>query len=95
MQSSTVITLLSQSDPVVLQEDDLKAISHHGVVVNDVADGRDELDDHLSGVVPRSCLQAQTQQEGLRVRSEEHTELKLITSCLWVNASDQQIHLCL
>lgn len=49
-------TLLSQGYPVVLQEDDLELVPHIGIVVDDLADGRDEFDDHLGHVVARGCL---------------------------------------
>ena len=52
----TFLTLFGQRDLVVLQEDDLQAVSHHRVVVDDVPDGRDQLDDHLSGMVTWSSL---------------------------------------
>lgn len=54
------ITLLSQSDTIVLQEDDLQAISYHRIIINNVSNWCDQLDDHLSSVVTWSCLQVHT-----------------------------------
>lgn len=53
------LTLFSQSDPVVLQVDDFEAISHHGVIIYDVANRCDQLDDHLGSVVTGSRLKTQ------------------------------------
>ena len=53
----TLLTFFGQCDLVVLQEDDLQAVAHHWVVVDDVPDGGDQLDDHLGGVVAGSGLE--------------------------------------
>lgn len=56
------ITLFSQSDPIVLQEDDLQAISNNRVIIDDVSDGRDQFDDHLGGVVAWGRLEEVAEQ---------------------------------
>lgn len=65
------LTLLSQSDSVVLQIDDLQAVSHHRVIVDDVSDGRDELDDHLGRVVTWSRLE----QMHINVHKQDHLNI--------------------
>lgn len=50
-------TSFCQRDSVVLQEDDLEAVSDDRVVVDHFANSCDKTDDHLSRVVPRSSLQ--------------------------------------
>lgn len=71
--SQKLITLLSQCDAVVLQEDDFKAISHHGVIINDISDGRDQLDDHLGSVVSWSSLETQKAHAG-KPRGSPHPQ---------------------
>lgn len=51
-----VVTFLSQRDPVVLQKDDFETVADHWIVVDHLADGCDQADDHLCGVVSRSRL---------------------------------------
>lgn len=50
------ITSLCQRDPVVLQKDDFETVADHGVIVDNLADGCDQTDDHLGRVVSRSSL---------------------------------------
>lgn len=50
------ITSLCQRDPVVLQKDDFETVPDHGVIVDHLADGCDQTDDHLGRVVSRSSL---------------------------------------
>lgn len=52
-----MITSLCQCDSVVLQKDDLQAISNHRIIVDHLTDSCDHTDNHLCGVVPRSSLQ--------------------------------------
>ena len=49
-------TFLSQSDAVVLQENDLEAIANHRVVVDHLTNGGDEANDFLGGVITWSSL---------------------------------------
>lgn len=49
-------TFLSQSNPVVLQEDDFKTVSHYWVIVHHLSNSCDESDDHLGHVIPWSSL---------------------------------------
>lgn len=49
-------TFLSQRDPVVLQKDDFETVADHRIIVDHLADGCDQADDHLRGVVSRSSL---------------------------------------
>lgn len=67
------LTLLSQSDSIVLQIDDLQAVSHHRIVVDDVSDGRDELDDHLGCVVTWSRLEEMP----LNVHKQDHLNVSV------------------
>lgn len=57
-------TFLCQCDPVVLQKDDFQAVANHGVVVDHLADGCDQADDHLGCVVPRSSLRGRRVKAG-------------------------------
>lgn len=51
-----LITSLCQCDSVVLQKDDFQAISDHRIIVDHLADGCDQADNHLGRVVSRSGL---------------------------------------
>lgn len=59
-----VITSLCQCDSVVLQKDDFETVSDHGIVVDHLANGRDQTDNHLGGVVSRRSLR---ERPGLRI----------------------------
>ena len=63
-------TFLSQCDSVVLQEDDFETVSNHRVVVDHLADGCDETDDHLGSVVPRGSLEADRHRTVGRIKHE-------------------------
>lgn len=56
MTSDRAVTSLCQRDPVVLQKDDFETVADHGVIVDNLADGCDQTDDHLGRVVSRSGL---------------------------------------
>lgn len=58
-----MVTSLRQCDPVVLQKDDFETIADHGIVVDHLADGCDQADDHLCRVVSRSSLHEAIQLE--------------------------------
>ena len=51
------LTFLGQGHSVVLQEDHFEPVAHNRIVVDNVADGRDQLDDHLGHVVAGRCLE--------------------------------------
>ena len=53
-------TFLCKRHPVVLQEDDLQLVSHHGVIIHHISHRSDQPDDHLRHVIPRSGLQRAT-----------------------------------
>lgn len=49
-------TFLCQRDSVVFQKDDFQAVTHHRIVVDHLADGCDQADDHLGCVVSGGSL---------------------------------------
>lgn len=49
-------TFLCQCDSVVFQKDDFQAVAHHRIVVDHLADGCDQADDHLGCVVSGGSL---------------------------------------
>lgn len=58
-----VITSLRQCDSVILQKDDFEAVSDHGIIVDHLADSRDQTDNHLGSVVSRSSLRVRKRLE--------------------------------
>lgn len=70
-------TFLGQGHTVVLQEDHFEPVAHNWIMVDDIADGRDQLDDHLSHVVTRGCLE-----RGGKVKHEH--------SCAWGTAGSSE-----
>lgn len=56
-----LITSLCQCDSVVLQKDDFQAVSDHRIVVDHLADGCDQADNHFGCVVSRGSLHERTE----------------------------------
>lgn len=56
-ESLGITTFLCQRDSVIFQKDDFQAVANHWIVVDHLADGCDQADDHLGCVVSRGSLQ--------------------------------------
>lgn len=55
-ESLGITTFLCQCDSVIFQKDDFQAVADHQIVVDHLADGCDQADDHLGCMVSRGSL---------------------------------------
>lgn len=63
-KSLAITTFLCQCDPVVLQKDDFQPVANHWIVVDHLANGGDQADDHLGCVVTWSSLRGRVGEKG-------------------------------
>lgn len=69
-----ITTFLCQRDSVIFQKDDFQAVAHHRIVVDHLADGCDQADDHLGCVVSRGSLGTESWSQRIRSDSFKDTD---------------------